>query len=234
MDYSRKTLKVYEKDTGKVNYVYDGREYSKHQLRGLSMGRINVEAYDELQEMFNFRKSNLLVLKYIRDNLDSNNLFKIHNATKTANILKVSRNIFYKTIKELLQVGVLVEIEPRTYDVNPFIFMSTKIKSKDDKVLLQDTWAQKFSNNNKENRFKLKAMSEIIIDRDTYMEYLKSDKWKEISKECKNLANNKCIRCGSEDELEIHHITYKNIYNEEQNDIECLCHLCHTTIHRLN
>lgn len=67
-----------------------------------------------------------------------------------------------------------------------------------------------------------------------YTKYLQSKEWKKISLECKTLAENKCSRCGSNKKLEAHHKTYDRIYNESQDDLECLCHDCHMKHHKEN
>ena len=65
----------------------------------------------------------------------------------------------------------------------------------------------------------------------TYKEYLLTDKWKEKSKKCKEAYNYKCNRCGSEKELQAHHITYDNVGEEPAEDLECLCRVCHEKEH---
>lgn len=65
----------------------------------------------------------------------------------------------------------------------------------------------------------------------SYREYLLSKEWKAIAMECKRLAGNKCNRCDSTENLHAHHKTYDNIYNEKQEDLECLCTRCHNKEH---
>lgn len=61
--------------------------------------------------------------------------------------------------------------------------------------------------------------------------YLKSPEWKAISDECKRLANFKCNRCDNTTNLHAHHLTYDNIGEEKQEDLECLCLSCHEIEH---
>jgi hypothetical protein len=68
----------------------------------------------------------------------------------------------------------------------------------------------------------------IHIDK---IKYYKSAKWNTISTECKKLAGNKCVICGSIEHLHAHHLTYKNLGDEEQADLQCVCHSCHEAIH---
>jgi hypothetical protein len=69
------------------------------------------------------------------------------------------------------------------------------------------------------------------VDFDEYKKYIKTKKWKTISKEVKERANNKCEICGSETKLVAHHHNYINIYNETHEDLLCVCNRCHETIH---
>ena len=62
--------------------------------------------------------------------------------------------------------------------------------------------------------------------------YLKSPEWKAISDECKRLANFKCNRCDNTTNLHAHHLTYDNIGEEKQEDLECLCLSCHEEEHQ--
>ena len=65
-----------------------------------------------------------------------------------------------------------------------------------------------------------------------YLEYLNSKEWLDIridllsirGKRCENCGNDKCI-------LDIHHLTYKNIFNEEPEDLIILCRKCHKKEH---
>jgi len=64
-----------------------------------------------------------------------------------------------------------------------------------------------------------------------YRKYLQTKEWKLISNECKRLANHKCNRCGATDNLQAHHKSYENVFNELQSDLECLCKACHEKEH---
>ena len=57
------------------------------------------------------------------------------------------------------------------------------------------------------------------VDFDEYKKYIKTKKWKTISKEVKERANNKCEICGSEKKLVTHHHNYINVYNEMHDDL---------------
>lgn len=71
-----------------------------------------------------------------------------------------------------------------------------------------------------------------------YSEYLKSDKWKAISYKRMKIDNFECQCCGSRgtetNPLEVHHLSYKHLYNEENRiyeDLVTLCHNCHKGLH---
>lgn len=66
-----------------------------------------------------------------------------------------------------------------------------------------------------------------------YKEYLNSDQWKEIRDKVLHRDGNKCIKCGSSKNLQVHHNTYDNIYNEAENldDLITLCSKCHMKEH---
>lgn len=73
-----------------------------------------------------------------------------------------------------------------------------------------------------------------------YEAYLKSDKWKAIAKERMEIDNHKCCACGSRgttaNPLEVHHLSYKYLYEEEKRiyqDLVTLCHLCHKQTHAI-
>jgi len=72
-----------------------------------------------------------------------------------------------------------------------------------------------------------------------YSEYLKSDKWKAIAKRRMEIDKYECQMCGARgtanNPLEVHHISYAHLYNEQDRifeDLVTLCHICHKGIHR--
>lgn len=69
-----------------------------------------------------------------------------------------------------------------------------------------------------------------------YQEYLKTDKWNNKRKERLKIDNYQCCMCGCNgtmnNKLEIHHFTYRNIYNEDvYKDLLTLCSNCHKSVH---
>lgn len=63
-----------------------------------------------------------------------------------------------------------------------------------------------------------------------YKDYINSDEWKEKSKLFlrKNPTCQICLKYRSED---AHHLTYKNLGNEQKGDLMALCTRCHRSIH---
>lgn len=66
-----------------------------------------------------------------------------------------------------------------------------------------------------------------------YSDYLLTDHWKELSNKRKSIDGYKCTVCGSTENLNVHHKTYKNIGNEDIDDVITLCHECHVIVHRV-
>lgn len=65
-----------------------------------------------------------------------------------------------------------------------------------------------------------------------YKKYIRSNEW--LSVRIDILTNrNKCERCGSKRKLQVHHLTYVRLGNEEPSDLEVLCCKCHMNEHNL-
>lgn len=76
------------------------------------------------------------------------------------------------------------------------------------------------------------------MDNEKYLNYLKSDKWKNIAKERMKIDGFTCCMCGSRgtpaNVLEVHHVAYKAIYHEEERiyqDLVTVCRRCHLLLH---
>lgn len=77
-----------------------------------------------------------------------------------------------------------------------------------------------------------------MIDTNEYAYYLLSDDWRQKSKERMKIDGYMCTMCGGRgtalNPLEVHHLTYNNIYNENVfSDLVTLCHCCHKSIHNV-
>ena len=64
-----------------------------------------------------------------------------------------------------------------------------------------------------------------------YNLYIKSEQWKEKREDRKFLDGLKCRFCGSAKNLQVHHITYENVPNEDMDDLITLCKSCHEKLH---
>ncbi len=64
-----------------------------------------------------------------------------------------------------------------------------------------------------------------------YKKYLKSEKWF-LKREALFVdRGKKCERCGSKENIQVHHIHYRNIYFENLEDLMVVCKSCHRKIH---
>jgi phage terminase large subunit GpA-like protein len=66
-----------------------------------------------------------------------------------------------------------------------------------------------------------------------YHEYLQSPEWKEFRNKAFEHYGKKCAHCKRTKRLQIHHVTYANIFNEKLEDVMVLCDLHHKKIHGL-
>ena len=66
-----------------------------------------------------------------------------------------------------------------------------------------------------------------------YKEYIQSDKWVKTRCDAILYAEGKCESCGSDKNLQVHHINYDNLGFEEPDDLIVLCGRCHMKEHDL-
>lgn len=64
-----------------------------------------------------------------------------------------------------------------------------------------------------------------------YSEYLKSAKWKAFRKQALIHYGSVCSKCPSTTKLQVHHLTYINIFKETLADVVILCKSCHGVAH---
>ncbi len=62
-----------------------------------------------------------------------------------------------------------------------------------------------------------------------YLRYIKSNKWASIKKRVLARDHQKCVKCGTNKDLEVHHLTYEHLYKEENYlyELITLCKKCH-------
>ena len=72
------------------------------------------------------------------------------------------------------------------------------------------------------------------IVKSKYELYLESEQFCDLRKKVFRRDQNKCRACGSTESLQVHHLSYMNIYHEELDDLVCLCRTCHAAFHAVN
>lgn len=63
--------------------------------------------------------------------------------------------------------------------------------------------------------------------------YLNSSPWKQLRKSVLERDNYCCVICKSTYDLNVHHLSYKNLGNEPISDLVTLCSSCHTDRHEI-
>ena len=61
--------------------------------------------------------------------------------------------------------------------------------------------------------------------------YLQSSIWSQKRNQTLQRDNYACTSCGRHTSLNVHHIRYSNIFNEQPADLLTLCSDCHTALH---
>ena len=64
-----------------------------------------------------------------------------------------------------------------------------------------------------------------------YREWINGKDWKDKAKDIIKRSGYKCMVCGSAMNLCVHHITYENLCYEKDEDLMCLCKVCHERLH---
>ena len=65
-----------------------------------------------------------------------------------------------------------------------------------------------------------------------YAEYIRSEGWREKAQLRKAIDGNRCVLCGSADNLQVHHVTYERLGHEDvERDLVTLCMGCHEYAH---
>jgi 5-methylcytosine-specific restriction endonuclease McrA len=72
---------------------------------------------------------------------------------------------------------------------------------------------------------------ESLNRRATYEWYRISPSWHERRKWILKRANGICEKCRRRPATEVHHLTYKRVFNEYPADLMALCRPCHAEIH---
>lgn len=89
-----------------------------------------------------------------------------------------------------------------------------------------------YRENIKSNEIKVnKRIDDNKLGKEWYKEYLQTDHWQKLREEALKRAGNRCQVCAYRKNLHVHHNTYKNIGNEDIEDLVVLCWKCHKTFH---
>lgn len=67
----------------------------------------------------------------------------------------------------------------------------------------------------------------------TYSDYLQSPEWRSKRAQRLKISQNRCAACGSTDKVEVHHLTYARIFNEDMEDLLPLCEEHHEAAERI-
>lgn len=65
----------------------------------------------------------------------------------------------------------------------------------------------------------------------TYQDYLNSEMWQEKKKWILECFGKRCQKCGATKALNVHHINYDSVGNENMHDVTVLCYDCHQEEH---
>ena len=72
-----------------------------------------------------------------------------------------------------------------------------------------------------------------VVQFNAYKDYLNDKSWNARRSKSLKRGNYLCSRCGSTRDLNVHHLTYARIGQEEQDDLIVLCRRCHSIVHGL-
>lgn len=65
-----------------------------------------------------------------------------------------------------------------------------------------------------------------------YAKYLESDHWRELRTK-KRAKTNRCGICAATEQLDTHHLIYRDLVSVETSDLRVLCRRCHFLAHDL-
>ena len=156
---------------------------------------------------------------------------------------KLNRNALeYDFLKIFTRRKTLTKYEFEVLGINPCKVFSNLIKvdNLSNKQLMlfieSDDEARKIKKKHKRVNIQSKPKSKKkkvnpITYTSKYRKYLTSDQWKMMRAGLFYMRGEKCEKCGSEENLQIHHNTYANIFKEKLSDLEILCRSCHRKEH---
>ena len=69
------------------------------------------------------------------------------------------------------------------------------------------------------------------VKKNFYVTYMASPEWKALREKVYARDNHRCCRCGSQEKLQVHHLTYVRLGRERMGDLITLCGSCHRKEH---
>lgn len=78
-----------------------------------------------------------------------------------------------------------------------------------------------------------KRFNTVEIAKRNYDEYLKHPAWFKFREYIRILRNNQCEKCKNNEKFQVHHLHYRNIGNEKDEDVQLLCRKCHESTHKI-
>lgn len=76
-----------------------------------------------------------------------------------------------------------------------------------------------------------KKPRQAAFKRPKYHEYITSAAWFARREQLFERRGKKCERCGSLNDIQVHHLNYKRVGRERDSDLEVLCRGCHQNEH---
>ena len=74
----------------------------------------------------------------------------------------------------------------------------------------------------------------LVKNKINYNQYITSKEWYNNPARLAVIQRDKvCKMCGSNNFLQVHHITYTNLGNEKEEDLVLLCENCHKKVHKV-
>lgn len=78
------------------------------------------------------------------------------------------------------------------------------------------------------------ASTDLMLYRFNKHQYLNSPEWKTKRQHALKLAHYSCQMCGTPRNLHVHHVSYKNLFQETDLDLVVVCNNCHSHLHAIH
>lgn len=94
-----------------------------------------------------------------------------------------------------------------------------------------------YKNNGSGNRAQAIESNPTVTARDyiniSLKEYYDSDEWQELRSRRLKMDAGRCVNCGSDKDLQVHHLHYDTVFNESVYDLRTLCKRCHDDVTKM-